>query len=170
MFCFNFVSIQKTNICSSVQGLEKFCFIAVGAFHNLALEEDGRQLAQPLIISQSKGLDHFNQVCFFLFLLLIHFLLIKTFKKGLQSNGTTAFRHLIYNFFPSLSLFRRTLRLILMHVDDRYYRSCSLNMFLMFFFHSFSAISMCQILIKNNRLLSLLILSCIVGEEAARVR
>ncbi|KAJ4894528.1 hypothetical protein Rs2_21322 [Raphanus sativus] len=27
----------------------------VGAFHNLALEEDGRQLAQPLIISQSKA-------------------------------------------------------------------------------------------------------------------
>ncbi|CAG7892806.1 unnamed protein product, partial [Brassica rapa] len=46
---------RKINICSSVQGFENFCFIAVGAFHYLALEEDGRLLAQPLIMSQSKA-------------------------------------------------------------------------------------------------------------------
>ncbi|CAN6929518.1 unnamed protein product, partial [Brassica oleracea] len=45
----------RFNVICYVQGFENFCFIAVGAFHYLALEEDGRLLAQPLIMSQLKN-------------------------------------------------------------------------------------------------------------------
>lgn len=55
--CYVFVSslFTKQIFVPSVQGFENFCFIAVGAFHYLALEEDGRLLAQPLIMSQLKN-------------------------------------------------------------------------------------------------------------------
>lgn len=91
--------------------------MAVEPFRNVALEEDGRLFAEPLILSQSKALmiSHFG--LFLSLLLLIYFLLIKTFKNGSVVKWNHRLQMLDLQLI-SLSLFivKLIFRLILMRI------------------------------------------------------